>query len=126
MAKKAVEQTVSGITNIKTELMAQITGLTEVNTDQADICLTREISGKKNAVNVYIHQSDKDGKVTIEIQLLAKPIVNTVKKIETTITGKHGNVILAIKQAIRSCRILHGIKMEVDSIIEDFEDSGKE
>lgn len=126
MAKKENKQENIGIESIKKELMSQISGLVEVNTDQTGIHLTKEIEGKKNAVNVYIHQSDKDGKVTIEIQLLAKPIVNTVKKIETTITGKHGNVILAIKQAIRSCRILHGIKMEVDSIIEDFEDSGKE
>ena len=128
MAKKTVEQqTVSRIESIKTELMTQITGLTEVDTDQADtIHLTKEMSGKKNAVNVYIHQPDKDGKVMVEIQLLAKPITNTTKKIETVITGKHGNVISAIKQAIRSCRILHGIKMEIDSIVEDFEASGKE
>ena len=126
MAKKIVKQAILGIESVKSELMAQITGLTEVDTDQAGICLTREISRKNNAVNVCIHQPDKDGKVMIEIQLLAKPIVNTTKKIETIITGKHSNVILAIKRAIRSCRILHGIRMEIDSIIEDFEESGKE
>lgn len=67
MAKKTTEQPVSGIEKIKNELMAQITGLIEVQTDQTGIQLTKEIEGKKNAVNVHINQPDKDGKVLIEI-----------------------------------------------------------
>ncbi len=103
--------------------MAQITGFVEITTDQEGIRLIREIDGKKYAVNVHIHQPGKDGKVMVEIQLLAKPIVNETKEIETMTTGKHGDVISAVKQAIRSCRMLHGIKIEIDSIISDFQTS---
>ena len=123
MAKKTTEQPVSGIENIKEELIRQITGLVEVQTDQAYIQLTKEADGKKTAVNVFLYHPDKDGKVLVEIQLLAKPIVNETKEIETMITGKHGDVISAVKQAIRSCRMLHGIKIEIDSIVSDFEAS---
>lgn len=100
--------------------MSQITGLIEVDTDQADIQLTREICGKKIAVNVYIQALGDDGMAQIEVQLLAKPFVNETKKIETKISGKHSDTVLLIKKAIRSCRMLHGIKIEIDSIVSDF------
>lgn len=121
MAKKTIEQPVLGIEKIKNELMAQITGLVEVQTDQADIHLTKEIEGKKNAVNVHIHQPDKNGKVLIEIQLLVKPIANGIKKIETTLTAKQIELISTTKRTICYCRILNGIKAEIDSIVKDFE-----
>lgn len=120
MAKKTTEQPVSGIENIKEELIRQITGLVEVQTDQADIYLTKEICGKKLAVNVSIQASSEDDTAQIEVQLLAKPFVNETKKIETKISGKHGDTVLLIKKAIRSCRMLHGIKIEIDSIVSDF------
>lgn len=120
MAKKEHKQENVGIENIKRELVSQITGLTEVQTDQADIYLTKEICGKKLAVNVSIQASSEDDTVLIEVQLLAKPFVNETKKIETKISGKHSDVILLIKKAIRSCRMLHGIKIEIDSIVSDF------
>lgn len=123
MEKKTIEQSVLGIEKIKNELMAQITGLVEVNTDQTGIHLTKEIEGKKNAVNVYIHQPDSDGKVLIEIQLLVKPIANGIKKIETTLTAKQIELISTTKRSICYCRILSGIKMEIDSIVKDFEAS---
>lgn len=121
MAKKTIEQSVSGIEKIKNELMSQITGLVEVQTDQAYIQLTKEADGKKNAVNVFIHHPDKDGKVLVEIQLLAKPIVNVIKKVEITITTKQNELISTVKRSICYCRILSGIKMEIDSIVKDFE-----
>ena len=96
--------------------MSQITGLVEVQTDQAYIQLTKEADGKKNAVNVFIHHPDKDGKVLVEIQLLAKPIVNVI-----TITAKQNELISTVKRSICYCRILSGIKMEIDSIVKDFE-----
>lgn len=103
--------------------MSQVTSLTEVDTDQADIHLTKEIEGKKNAVNVHIHQPDKDGKVLIEIQLLVKPIANGIKKIETTLTAKQIELISTTKRSICYCRILSGIKAEIESIVKDFEAS---
>lgn len=120
MVRKENKQESVGTENIKKELMSQITGLIEVDTDQADIQLTREICGKKIAVNVYIQALGDDGMAQIEVQLLAKPFVNETKKIETKISGKHGDAILLIKKAIRSCRMLHGIKIEIDSIVSDF------
>ena len=123
MAKKTTEQPVSGIENIKEELIRQITGLVEVQTDQAYIQLTKEADGKKTAVNVYIHQPDSDGKVLIEIQLLVKPIAKGIKKIETTLTAKQIELISTTKRSICYCRILSGIKMEIDSIVKDFEAS---
>ena len=123
MAKETTKQTVLGLEKIKNELMAQITGLVEVQTDQAYIHLTKEIEGKKNAVNVHINQPDKDGKVLIEIQLLVKPIANGIKKIETTLTAKQIELISTTKRTICYCRILSGIKMEIDSIVKDFEAS---
>lgn len=123
MAKETTKQTVLGIEKIKNELMAQITGLVEVQTDQADIHLTKEIEGKKNAVNVHIHQPDKNGKVLIEIQLLVKPIANGIKKIETTLNAKQIELISTTKRTICYCRILNGIKAEIESIIKDFEAS---
>lgn len=120
MAKKEHKQENIGIENIKKELMSQITGLIEVDTDQADIQLTREVCGKKLAVNVSIQASGEDDTALIEVQLLAKPFVNETKKIETKISGKHSDVILLIKKAIYSCRMLHGIKIEIDSIVSDF------
>lgn len=120
MAKKTVEKQVLGIENIKNEVVAQITGFVEIPTDQEGIRLTREIDGKKHAVNVHIHQPGEDGKVMVEIQLLAKPIVNEIREIKTRISGKHNDVILLIKKAIRNCRMLHGIKIEIDSIVSDF------
>ena len=121
MTKKTVEKQVLGIENIKNEVMAQITGFVEISTDQEGIRLTREIEGKKNAVNVYIHQPDSDGKVLIEIQLLVKPIANGIKKIETTLTAKQIELISTTKRTICYCRILNGIKAEIESIIKDFE-----
>lgn len=123
MAKKTIEQSVSGIEKIKNELMAQITGLVEIQTDQAYIHLTKEADGKKNAVNVFLYRPDKDGKVLVEIQLLAKPIVNVIKKVEITITAKQNELISTVKRSICYCRILSGIKMEIDSIVKDFEAS---
>ena len=121
MAKKTIEQSVSGIEKIKNELIAQITGLVEVQTDQTGIRLTREIEGKKHAVNVHIHQPGKDGKVMVEIQLLAKPIVNVIKKVEITLDAKQYEIISTLKRSICYCRILSGIKAEIESIIKDFE-----
>ena len=123
MAKKEHKQENIGIENIKKELVSQITGLTEVQSDQAGMQLTKEICGKKLAVNVSIQASSEDDMALIEIQLLAKPFVNEVRKVKTRISGKHNDVILLIKKAIRSCRMLHGIKMEIDSIVKDFEAS---
>lgn len=123
MAKKENKQENIGIESIKKELMSQITGLIEVDTDQADIQLTREIYGKKIAVNVCIQASGKDDMALIEVQLLAKPFVNETKKIETKVSGKHSDVVSLIKKAIYSCRMLHGIKIEIDSIVSDFEAS---
>lgn len=120
MAKKEHKQENVGIENIKKELISQITGLTEISTDQESIHLTREICGKKLAVNVSIQASSEDDTALIEVQLLAKPFVNEIKKIETKISGKHSDVILLIKKAIYSCRMLHGIKIEIDSIVSDF------
>lgn len=120
MAKKTIEQSVSGIEKIKNELMAQITGLVEVQTDQTGIYLTREIEEKKTAVNVFLYHPDKDSKVLVEIQLLAKPIVNVIKKVEITITAKQNELISTVKRSICYCRILSGIKMEIDSIVNDF------
>lgn len=120
MTKKEYKQENIGIGNIKEELVSQITGLVEANTDQADIHLTKEIYGKKIAVNVCIHASSEDGTAQIEVQLLAKPFVNETKKIETKVSGKHSDVVSLIKKVIRSCRMLHGIKIEIDSIVSDF------
>ena len=103
--------------------MSQITGLTEVQADQGNVHLTKEICGKKIAVNVHVQASSKDDMALVEVQLLAKPFVNEIKKIETKISGKHSDAVLLIKKAIRSCRMLHGVKMEVDSIVKDFEAS---
>ena len=120
MAKKEHKQENISIENIKKELVNQITGLTEVQSDQEGVQLTREIYGKKIAVNVYIQASGEDDVALIEVQLLAKPFVNETKKIETKISGKHSDTLLLIKKAIRSCRMLHGIKIEIDSIVSDF------
>ena len=103
--------------------MSQITGLTEVQTDQADIQLTREVCGKKIAVNVSIQASSEDDTALVEVQLLAKPLVNEIRKVKAKISGKHSDTVLLIKKAIRSCRMLHGIKIEIDSIVSDFEAS---
>ena len=120
MVKKENKQESVGIGNIKKELIRQITGLVEVQSDQANIQLTKEIYGKKIAVNVCIQASGKDDMALIEVQLLAKPFVNETKKIETKASGKHSDTVLLIKKAIRSCRMLHGIKIEIDSIVSDF------
>ena len=120
MVKKEHEQGNISIENIKKELVSQITGLVEVQSDQAGIQLAREICGKKLAVNVSIQASSEDDMALIEIQLLAKPFVNEARKIKTRISGKHGDTVLLIKKAIRSCRMLHGIKIEIDSIVSDF------
>lgn len=120
MAKKENKQENIGVENIKKELMSQITGLIEAQTDQAYIHLTKEICGKKIAVNVSIQASSEDDMALIEVQLLAKPFVNEIKKIETKISGKHSDTVLLIKKAVRSCRMLHGIKIEIDSIVSDF------
>lgn len=123
MAKKEHKQEDIGIENIKKELVSQITGLVEIPTDQTDIQLTKEVCGKKIAVNVSIQASSEDDMALIEVQLLAKPLVNEVRKIKTKISGKHNDTVLLIKKVIRSCRMLHGIKMEIDSIVSDFEAS---
>ena len=120
MAKKEHKQENAGIENIKKELVSQISGLTEVQSDQEGVQLTKEICGKKLAINVCIQASREDDMALIEVQLLAKPFVNEIKKIETKISGKHSDVILLIKKAIYSCRMLHGIKIEIDSIVSDF------
>lgn len=120
MAKKEHEQGSIGIENIRKELVSQITGLTEVQSDQEGMQLTKEICGKKIAINVSIQASGEDDMALIEVQLLAKPFVNEIRKIKTRISGKHNDVILLIKKAIRSCRMLHGIKIEIDSIVSDF------
>lgn len=120
MARKEGRQENIGVESIKRELLSQITGLVEVDTDQTGIQLTKEICGKKLAVNVCIQASSEDGTAQIEVQLLAKPFVNETKKIETKISGKHGDIVLLVKKAIRSCRMLHGIKIEIDSIVSDF------
>lgn len=120
MAKKEHKQGNISIENIKKELVSQISGLVEVQTDQEDVQLTKEISGKKLAINVSIQASGEDDMALIEVQLLAKPFVNETKKIETKISGKHSDTVLLVKKAIRSCRMLHGIKIEIDSIVSDF------
>ena len=120
MAKKEHKQENVGIENIKKELVSQISGLVEVQTDQEGVQLTKEIYGKKIAVNVCIQASSEDDMALVEVQLLAKPFVNETKKIETKISGKHGDTVLLVKKAIRSCRMLHGIKIEIDSIVNDF------
>lgn len=120
MAKKEHKQANISIENIKEELVSQISGLVEVQTDQEGVQLTKEICGKKLAVNVRIQASGKDDTALIEVQLLVKPLVNEVKKIETKVSGKHSDIVLLIKKAIRSCRMLHGIKIEIDSIVSDF------
>ena len=123
MAKKTIEQPISGIEIIKNALMAQISGLTEVQSDQAGIQLTKEVCGKKLAVNVCIRASSDDDTAQIEVQLLAKPFVNEIKNVKTKISGKHSDTVLLVKKAIRSCRMLHGVKIEIDSIVKDFEAS---
>lgn len=101
--------------------MAQITGFVEISTDQEGIRLTREIDGKKHAVNVHIHQPGEDGKVVVEIQLLTKPIVNVTKGFVTILDAKQYEIISTLKRSICYCRILSGIKAEIESIIKDFE-----
>ena len=123
MAKKEHKQGNISIENIKKELISQITGLTEVQADQECIRLTKEVCGKKIAVNVSIQASSEDDMALIEVQLLAKPFVNEIRKVKTRISGKHNDTVLLIKKAIRSCRMLHGIKIEIDSIVKDFEAS---
>ena len=123
MAKKENKKENIGVENIKKELVSQITGLIEAQTDQAYIHLTKEIYGKKIAVNVRIQASSEDDTALIEVQLLAKPFVNEIRKIKTKISGKHNDIVLLIKKAIRSCRMLHGVKIEIDSIVSDFEAS---
>lgn len=120
MAKKEYKQENISIENIKKELVSQIAGLVEAQSDQTGIQLVREICGKKLAVNVSIQASSEDDMALIEVQLLAKPLANETKKIKTKISGKHGDTVLLIKKAIRSCRMLHGIKIEIDSIVSDF------
>ena len=115
-----VENKAHLIENIKKELASQISGLVEVNTDQEGVQLTKEICGKKLAVNVSIQASSEDDMALVEVQLLAKPFVNEIRKVKTRISGKHGDTVLLIKKAIRSCRMLHGIKIEIDSIVSDF------
>ena len=115
MTKKEHKQENISTENIKKELVSQISGLAEIQSDQEGIHLTKEICGKKLAVNVSIQASSDDDTALIEVQLLAKPFVNEIKKIETKISGKHNDVILLVKKAIRSCRMLHGIKIEIDS-----------
>ena len=112
MTKKERKQENISIGNIKEELVSQISGLVEVQTEQESVQLTREICGKKLAVNVHVHASSEDDTALIEVQLLAKPFVNETKKIETKISGKQSDTVLLIKKAIRSCRMLHGVKME--------------
>jgi hypothetical protein len=120
VAKKENKQENVGIKNIKKELVSQISGLAEIQSDQEGIQLTKEICGKKIAVNVSIQASGEDDTALIEVQLLAKPFVNEIRKAKTRISGKHSDIILLIKKAIRSCRMLHGIKIEIDSIVSDF------
>ena len=120
MAKKDNKQKDIGVENIKEELVSQISGLVEVQTDQEGVQLTKEICGKKLAVNVSIQASGEDDTALIEVQLLAKPFVNEIRKVKTRISGKHSDTVLLIKKAIRSCRMLHGIKIEIDSIVSDF------
>ena len=120
MAKKEYKQENTGIENIRKELVSQITGLTEVQADQEGVQLTKEVCGKKIAVNVSIQASSEDDTALIEVQLLAKPFVNEVRKTKMRISGKHSDIVLLIKKAIRSCRMLHGIKIEIDSIVSDF------
>lgn len=120
MAKKENKRENVSIENIKKEFISQISGLAEIQSDQEGIQLTKEVCGKKLAVNVHIQASSEDDVALVEVQLLAKPFVNEIKKIETKISGKHSGVILLIKKAIRSCRMLHGIKIEIDSIVSDF------
>ena len=120
MAKKEHKQGSVGIENIKKELVSQISGLAEIQSDQEGVQLTREICGKKLAVNVSIQASSEDDTALIEVQLLAKPFVNEIRKVKTKISGKHSDIVLLIKKAIRSCRMLHGIKIEIDSIVSDF------
>lgn len=120
MTKKEHKQENISIENIKKELVSQIAGLTEVQTDQEGVQLTKEICGKKLAVNVCIRASSEDDMALIEVQLLAKPLANEIRRVKTRISGKHGDTVLLIKKAIRSCRMLHGIKIEIDSIISDF------
>lgn len=121
MAKKEHKQGNIGIENIKKELVSQITGLTEIQSDQEGIQLTKEVCGKKLAVNVSIQASSEDDMALIEVQLLAKPFVNEIRKVKAKISGKHSDTVLLIKKAIRSCRMLHGIKIEIDSIVSDFD-----
>ena len=123
MTKKEHKQGNISIENIKKEFVSQITGLTEVQSDQEGVQLTKEICGKKLAVNVSIQASGEDDVALIEVQLLAKPFVNEIRKIKTKISGKHSDTVLLIKKAIRSCRMLHGVKIEIDSIVSDFEAS---
>ena len=120
MTKKEHKQGNISIENIKKELVSQVSGLVEVQTEQESVQLTREICGKKLAVNVCIQASGKDDMALIEVQLLAKPFVNEIIKVKTRISGKHSDIVLLIKKAIRSCRMLHGIKIEIDSIVSDF------
>ena len=120
MTKKEHKQENISTENIKKELVSQISGLAEIQSDQEGIHLTKEICGKKLAVNVCIQASSEDDVALIEVQMLAKPFVNETKKIETKISGKHSDTVLLIKKAIRSCRMLHGIKIEIDSIVSDF------
>ena len=120
MTKKEHKQENISIENIKKELVSQIAGLTEVQSDQEGVQLTKEICGKKLAVNVHVQASSEDDTALIEVQLLAKPFVNEIRKIKTKISGKHSDTVLLIKKAIRSCRMLHGIKIEIDSIVSDF------
>mgnify|MGYP003085622136 CR=1 FL=1 len=120
MTKKEHKQENISTENIKKELLSQITGLIEVPSEQEDIHLTKEICGKKLAVNVSIQTSGEDDVALIEVQLLAKPFVNEIRKTKTRISGKHSDTVLLIKKAIRSCRMLHGIKIEIDSIVSDF------
>lgn len=120
MTKKEHKQGNISIENIKKELVSQVSGLVEVQTEQESVQLTREICGKKLAVNVCIQASGKDDMALIEVQLLAKPFVNEIRKVKTRISGKHSDIVLLIKKAIRSCRMLHGIKIEIDSIVSDF------
>jgi hypothetical protein len=120
MAKKENKRENVSIENIKKEFISQISGLAEIQSDQEGVQLTKEICGKKLAVNVSIQTSGEDDTALIEVQMLAKPFVNETKKIETKISGKHSDTVLLIKKAIRSCRMLHGIKIEIDSIVSDF------
>lgn len=120
MAKKENKQGNISIENIKKELVSQISGLIEISTDQESIQLAKEVCGKKLAVNVTIQASGEDDMALIEVQLLAKPLVNEIRKTKTRISGKHNDTVSLIKKTIRSCRMLHGIKIEIDSIVSDF------